>query len=285
MRRALLAVLLGALLLAGCAAQPAPAAEYVPVADLTDIHGLAVDPTDGSHVYVATHHGLIRGRESAWLRVGTMQDDLMGFTMHPSNGSTFWASGHPQGGGNMGVRQSTDGGFTWTQLSLAGVDFHALTVSPADADVLWGAWAGSTYHSVDGGRTWATHPGAPPARSLTAHPTDASVLFATTQTGIQRSADAGRTWAAFADVPARALAIDPSDADVMYAGVATGVAKSTDAGRTWTTLGWRTTAPVAHLAIDPQATGTIWAATLAIAIHRSPDGGVTWVDVKPGRGS
>jgi photosystem II stability/assembly factor-like uncharacterized protein len=280
-----LALVVLALLVAGCAS-PGPSAttrEYVPVAGFTDVHGIAVDPEDPDVLYVATHHGLIRGKDGTWERVGSMQDDLMGFSMHPDDNGTFWTSGHPRGGGNMGVRHSTDGGFTWTQLSLDGVDFHAMTVSPADPDVVWGAWRGSVYHSTDGARTWQTYPDAPAARSLTAHPTERDTLFATTQAGIERSTDAGRTWQPFAEVPAFGLAIAASDPGVLYAGIAGGVSRSTDGGATWQTLPLRTSAPVGFLAIHPGDASDVWAATYATGIRRTTDGGQTWTELKAPR--
>lgn len=278
---AVLAVLVA---LSGCSTPAgSDTGTYTPVAGFSDIHGIAVNPEDPSEIYVATHHGLIRGKNGTWERVGRMQDDLMGFSMHPSNGSTFWTSGHPAGGGNMGVRQSTDGGFTWTQLSLDGVDFHAMTVSPADANVLWGAWRGSIYHSTDGGRTWDTYANAPSARSLTAHPLEKETLFATTQTGVQRSTDAGMTWAPFADVPALTIAIDPTDPGTMFAGLTSGISRSADAGKTWTPLPLRTTAPVGYIAINPHDGADLWAATYATAIHHTTDGGATWTEAKSPR--
>lgn len=61
-----------------------------------DIHGLAVDPEDASRLFVATHHGLIVGtNDGNWTRVGP-EDDLMGFSAHPNDSSTFWVSGHPK---------------------------------------------------------------------------------------------------------------------------------------------------------------------------------------------
>jgi photosystem II stability/assembly factor-like uncharacterized protein len=273
-----------ALLLAGCASPGATdVGEYVPVSGFADVHGIAVNPDDSSELYVATHNGLIRGKAGSWARVGSLQDDLMGFSMHPSNGSTFWISGHPKSGGNMGVRQSTDGGFTWTRLALDGVDFHAMTVSPADANVLWGAWRGSIYHSTDAGRTWRSYEDAPAARGLTAHPTEKDTLFAVTQTGILRSMDAGKTWASFANVAAVTLAIDPTDQGVMYAGLATGISRSSDGGKTWNALPLQTSSPVAYLAIDPHDRSVIWAATYATAIHRTTDAGATWTQVKEPR--
>lgn len=278
-------LVLTSLLLAGCASpsQDAGGGEYVPVAGFSDVHGIAVNPERPDELYVATHNGLIRGKDGAWARVGSMQDDLMGFSMHPANGSTFWTSGHPRTGGNMGVRLSTDGGFTWRTLSLEGVDFHAMTISPADPNVLWGSWRGETYHSADAGNTWNQYPNGPTARSLTAHPKEKDTLYAMTQAGITRSTDAGKTWTSFAQLAAVSLAIDPTNPNVMYAGLADGLTRSLDAGRTWTRTSLTTASPVGYVAIDPTNTANVYAATYATSVHETKDGGGTWTTLKEGR--
>ena len=255
---------------------------YERVSDFADVHGIAVNPENAEEVYVATHHGLIRGRNGTWERVGTMQDDLMGFSMHPTNGSTFWTSGHPKSGGNMGVRLSTDGGFTWRRIALDGVDFHAMTVSPANPDHLWGAWRGQVYRSTNGGLDWQTFGNAPAIRSFAAHPTEPDTIYATTQTGIARSTDGGASWSIFANLPAYGLAIDPKNPRVMYAGLADGVTKSADGGATWTRTSLRTSAPAGYLSVSAQDPGLFYVATYRTAIHKSMDAGATWTMLKEG---
>jgi len=95
-----------------------------------DVHGLAVDPEDPSRVFVATHHGLIVGKNDGnWTRVGPV-DDLMGFSAHPSDASMLWVTGHPRertiDRHNLGVRKClaylangehvADGGATWRMI-------------------------------------------------------------------------------------------------------------------------------------------------------------------------
>lgn len=257
------------------------AGTYHPIASFADVHGLSLDPQDSRILYVATHHGLVRGVDGRdWARVGSMQDDLMGFSMHPADGSTFWVSGHPRTGGNMGVRQSTDGGFTWEAIGLAGqVDFHAMAVSPADPARLWGAFRGSIQSSADGGRSWERVSAAPgTVQSLAGDPRDARVVYAATGEGVFASRDAGATWSAFASAPAVAVAFHPADASVIYAASASGVLKSTDGGATWS----RTRldpggSPVGFLAIDAKDPSVVVAATYATGIYKSADSGATWV--------
>lgn len=260
-------------------------AAYTPVTGFPDVHGLAVNPERPHELFVATHHGLIRAvNDSNWARVGASQDDLMGFTMHPTDGDVMWVSGHPApAGGNMGVRQSTDGGLTWSTIALEGeVDFHALTVSPVDPDRLWGIDAGRLLASEDGGREWrVVNAGPLNALGLTPDPTDAQVLYAALPDGIRRSTNGGATWSAPMGVPAAVIAIDRNEPDVWFVGDGEGVLRSADGGATWTRLGLDAEGSVVgYLAIDPTDSDVVYAATYSAAIHKSEDGGETWVVVK-----
>lgn len=254
---------------------------YVPVDGFNDVHGLAVSPEDPDEIYVATHHGLIRGRDSEWARVGDLQDDLMGFSMHPTNGSTFWTSGHPRSGGNMGVRQSTDGGFTWVTLWDERVDFHAMSVSPADPDNLWGFYATTLYRSTDGGREWSIVNHQPPLmRTLAADPADANTLYATTQSGVVKSTDAGKTWSTLATIPALGVALDPTNAQTMYASGQHALWKSTDGGETWASLQIPGPGAYAYLSVSPSDPDTVYAATYETGVYKTTDAGETWTQIK-----
>lgn len=266
---------------AGCATPQAEPEADTPVAGFQDVHGLAVHPEDSNVLFVATHSGLIRGSEGAWVRVGTMQDDLMGFSMHPTDPETFWTSGHPRGGGNMGVRRSSDGGATWQTLWSESVDFHAMTVSPADPSKLWGTWQGKLLGSTDAGATWSVvAPSPPPMRALVAHPAEAATLLATTQKGIERSADGGATWAPLAGIPALGLAFDPRTPTTVYAGGQDALWKSEDGGQTWRPLQAPARGAYAFLAVARTDPNVVYAATYETGVYKSIDGGAAWVQIK-----
>jgi hypothetical protein len=84
---------------------------------VSHVHGLGVDPGDGT-LFAATHYGTFRIlREGAAERVGDSLQDTMGFTVVGPN--HFLGSGHPdveglQAGqpGLLGLIESTDGGAT-----------------------------------------------------------------------------------------------------------------------------------------------------------------------------
>lgn len=279
-----LALILAVVFLTSGDEDPAGEGSYTPVSSLADIHGLAVDPERSEVLYVATHNGLIRAvNDTDWARVGASQDDYMGFSIHPTNGSIFWVSGHPKSGGNMGVRQSTDGGFTWETLALQGVDFHAMTVSQADPDRLWGSFRGEIHRSLDGGHTWEVVSQSPqPIASFTSHPEDPDVVYAAGSQGIFHSTDAGESWHMWLDRPSPVLAIDPADPDRRFLSTGDQLHRSTDGGETWAPLpldvGGGT---IGYLAVDPSDPKTVYAATYQVGIYKTTDGGDTWTTVRP----
>lgn len=258
------------------------AGEAVPVEGITHIHGLQVNPARPNELLVATHHGLVRGTDDAvWERVGPVQD-YMGFTVHPREGDVYFASGHPPLGGNLGVIRSVDAGSTWQRVALEGVDFHAMAISAADPDHLWGYHAGRLYRSDDGGHAWAfVNEQAPRIASLAADPQDPLTLYASTDAGIARSIDGGASFEILATLPAFGLAAHPDDAGTLFAAAQSGIHRSDDGGATWTQL-----APAmagerpAYVAVDPTEPATLYVATLENGIHKSTDGGATWRAVR-----
>lgn len=170
----------------------------------THFHGIAVDAADSTRIYLATHHGLyVTGIDGKAQRISEVRD-YMGFTAHPTDATTLFASGHPAGGGNLGFIVSRDGGRSWTKLSdgIGGpVDFHQMDVSKADPLVIYGVY-NALQRSNDGGQTWE-RVGPPPQDiiSLAASSIDTNTIYAGTQSGLQRSTDGGRSWKHQSDQP------------------------------------------------------------------------------------
>ena len=154
----------------------------------THFHGIAVHPIDPARFYLATHHGffLVKPGGSA-KQLSDNGNDYMGFTPHPNDAEIFYASGHPQGGGNLGFIQSTDGGRSWKKLSAGAgspVDFHQMDISRVDPNLIYGVFRGLQV-SEDGGKTWTTTAKAPPKLfDLAASPSDLRTLYAATQPGL-----------------------------------------------------------------------------------------------------
>lgn len=286
-------LVIGALIIAGVIAALAisgdgnmDAARLTPAETFSHIHGIAVDAEDSHRLYIATHEGLfLLTEEGALFHVGSLKSDLMGFTAHPIERKVFFTSGHPSFGGNLGVLMSEDGGMTWQKLSdgLNGpVDFHAMTISPAEPEVLYGFY-GRLQRSRDGGATWEYAAGNVQPLSLAAHPTERGVLYAATQGGALISRDYGDSWQsvspALAQGTVTSIAIHTEDPShlLAYAEVFGGMGVSTNAGATWEALPETfDRGAVLYIAFSAAQPDTVYVATHHNRIFRSSDRGITW---------
>lgn len=284
MRAPFAALLVLAAALAGCA-QPAPepGAAAEPVV-FGDVHGLAVHPQRPDELYVATHHGLFRAvGDAGWARVGSGDDDLMGFTMSEKDGDVVWSSGHPKDrsrGSNLGVRMSRDAGATWEARGLPGVDCHAMASSPADPDRLWCVERGMLHASRDGGATWDVVSTKLPQTtfSLAPHPERPDTLYAATASGIMVSENRGASWTWLVrEAPVHALAVRAGDPQEMLLVDRAGVARSTDGGATWARLPFSAPGETpAFLALHPTDPQVLYVASYEGAVRKSVDGGASW---------
>jgi photosystem II stability/assembly factor-like uncharacterized protein len=129
-------------------------------------------------------------------------------------------------------------------------------------------------------------------------PSDPSVIYlGAALGGVWKTTDEGQTWTPLTDdqpsLAMGAIAIDPLNPQTIYAGTGeenfsgdsyygAGILRSEDAGATWTRLGEDVFvdrkgggAKVSRLLSDPQATGTLYAAT-TWGLYKSTDRGETW---------
>lgn len=288
-----LAVALG-LTLAGCSSSTGPGTMPAPLSSTTP--STAVGPTsgvgtgaagpvtadlawahvhnltlDGDRLLIGTHEGLwaqIRGQPAQ--QVSQQPFDVMGFA-HAD--TTMYASGHPGEGqdapADLGLQTSTDGGRTWTPVSLEGqVDFHRLR---AVGTVVQGLSAhdGTLLRSTDSGATW-TDLGTPPLFDFALDPSNPQHLIGTQESGPVRSTDGGTTFTPIAGAPL--LAFLAWTSPTIYAIGADGTLQtSADSGTTWT--------QVTHLDGRPQALaadGDHVVALTGTTIWESTDAGRTF---------
>jgi len=253
------------------------------------VHGLGIDPGDGL-VYVATHRGLIRLEPDGAESVGESRHDLMGFVV--TGPAQYLASGHPGelhegpagSASSLGLIRSTDGGRSWTEVSLGGAaDLHAITVA-GSVVYGWDSLTATVQASHDGGRTWV-----PRSRGgvtdLAVDPADPQHLWATTPEGPAESRDGGRTFTLMTPVPAMSAPLAfvetvpdlHGDREPDLVGVDTG-------GRVWGRYGdgWRVSgelgaAPTALAAVGPDR----YLAATTEAVVSSEDAGRTWTTLAP----
>lgn len=250
---------------------------YNPIEDLAHIHALGFQADDPHKLYVATHEGIVRGfHDQDWSRVGANTDDIMGFAMHPSEPLTFYASGH-DGSKTLGMQKTIDGGFTWQEIGLDGMDLHVIAISRANPQHIW-AFDGTILHaSLDAGVTWSPiQSPTPEILSLAPDTTRAARLYAATPDGVQRSDDAGLTWEPLSYLALRSIAVDPREDDTLIGAMQTGVAVTRDGGLTWQETELVTDSPVTHVAIDPETPTTFYAATASGTIYKTETSGTSW---------
>lgn len=254
----------------------------------THFHGIAVDTRDPERLYLATHHGLyLVGPDGSARRISQTRDDFMGFTPHPADPDVFYASGHPAGGGNLGVIVSRDGGATWSRLAdgVGGpVDFHQVDVSRADPRVVYGVHDG-LQRSTDGGRTWTRIGPVPDGIiDLAASSRDRDTIYAATRRGLLVSTDGGRRWRSAHESGRPATMVHAAPGGTLYVFiVGAGLARADETDLDWAQPGGGFgRSVVLHLAVGADAARrTLHAVTFdpesrTQALRVSRDGGRTW---------
>ena len=258
------------------------------------VHGLAVDPENPQVIYIASHKSLLKYAQGQWFWVQPEQEraDFMGFTVDPTDANRFYASGHPPTGGNLGFQVSENRGQDWKQVSLPGVDFHALAIAPRDPTRFYG-WAASgsqgLFVSTDGGKTWTqpqrTGLGEAPF-SLAVDPSNPERVFATTGAGLYESTNGGDDWTLVPNTsgtPVAGLALSQEGDNTVLYGYrrlksAPGVYRSTDGGKSWKLLG-AANGTILSLTVAPSNPQILYVVNENNAVLRSQDRGKTWKEL------
>lgn len=274
----------GALLLTKSGEAPSKTVEPT----LQHVHGFAVDVANPDRLLIATHHGLLEFSDNSLSQIGTAGDDLMGFTPHPRDASIFFSSGHPAGGGNLGFQKSTDGGLTWKKISdgMNGpVDFHSMTVSMANPDIVYGHF-GKLQLSSDGGTTWEFAKGSVQPISLSTDPIEENIVYAATASGVLVSEDRADTWRSLsAQLDGGAVSVFAVSPDKTYSLAFSqalgGLGKSVDSGITWNKIDEAFNGEVlTFIAFSKTVPSTVYAFTQANSIYKSADKGATWTKLR-----
>lgn len=261
----------------GCAGNGSPTPHDEAAADtaadaLGHIHGLGVDPGDGT-LYAATHFGVFRvGDAGSLTRVADRWQDTMAFTV--AGPGHFLGSGHPDLGEDLpthlGLIESKDAAESWSILSLGGeADFHALDVS---GDRVYGYDATTNRIMTTTDQTSWTTIATEPVVDLAADPVDSNRVIASALDGKLRLYSLGSPEPTVLEDSPRVVHLEWPAKGALVGITAVGrVYRSDDAGTSWISAGRVPGKPVAF-----DATEEDWHVATHRGIHRSTDGGRTW---------
>jgi photosystem II stability/assembly factor-like uncharacterized protein len=250
------------------------------------IHGLGIDPADRNILYIATHGDFYQSKDGRPpVKVDKIRADYMAFNAPTNVGIPLYASGHPSTGGNTGLIKSIDGGKTWESVAKVlepPVDFHAMTVSKSDPNVIIGFDSGGRglFKTVDAGKTWETLEYPDYISALTISPYDSQTVFAGAGKGIFQSNDGARSWVQldqYKGIIILALSFD--EQGILYASTSTfGLSRSSDLGKTWEKIN-SPDLTITSMAVDPQ-NKIIYVAGYSSGgfqeVYKSSDDGDSW---------
>jgi len=239
------------------------------------VHGLGVDPGDGS-LYAATHSGLFRlPEQGAAVRIANRAQDTMGFSI--VGPGQFIGSGHPDFREDdvrpplLGLIASDDAGQTWDRLSLHGeADFHGLQAAHG---LVYGYDSTSQTFMVSQDREQWDRRAQLPMAGFAVSPTDPDTVLATTAQGLARSTDGGRS---FSPVPAAPSLVFLTWAPQgqLYGVTPDGtVQRSADGGATWGARGTVAEQPEAITVDVRDGEEVLYVAATGRGVLDSSDGG------------
>ena len=240
-----------------------------------DLHSLAADPSDASHLFVGGHEGVAAttdgGRTWAQMR-GLQGADAMGWAFM---GRTVFVAGHP------GLFRSDDAGRTFRKVNeqLPASDIHA--VGGSGDNLYLASPAVGVAASTDGGKHWElrSSEGRGFMGRILVDQTHAGRLLATDmQAGVVESVDGGRTWQPLGagGMGMWLTAVGGQPEHLIVSGMG-GASETSDGGRTWHDLSVPAGATV--IEASPADATTLFAAGLSgsnAVVWASKDGGRTW---------
>ena len=198
-------------------------------------------------------------------------------------------------GVGTGIVKSTDGGGIWVDVNtgLPSQPALSLAVHPTNHLIVYAGLINSgVYKTTDGGAHWnAVNNGLTEltVTSLTMDPANPAVIYGGTTGDLFKTVDGGANWTDVSDsgTPSyiTAVAVDPVSPNNVYVGTGGDlgpVYKSIDGGASWVCIDVVGLKRVQALTVDPEAPGTVYAATHSNGVYKSTNGGQDWSQLHPG---
>lgn len=268
---------------------------------LRHVHGLGYSP-DGTLLMIPSHYGIAVYSAGRWSKGRAPEHDYMGFAV---TRDFIITSGHPARGSALpdplGLIRSRDGGRSWTKLGFEGeAEFHVVGAGYANnALYVYSPTPNSRmprpgiYRMIGEAPDWRSAGGhglGGELHTLAVHPTQAETVAAATTAGLFLSRDAGDEFEPImADAHATAAHFT-LEGDRLWYGAFDGrpsLFRATigRAAREEIALPRLGRDAVARIAQNPARRTEFAIATFERAVFLTADGGVTWTQIAPPRGS
>ncbi len=253
---------------------------------LAIVRALAVDPTNSENVYAGTSSGLYTSNDGGATWSLGLYRDVQAVAVDPATPTTVYAGtcSDPDG-----LYKSTDGGVNWS-ASNSGLPTHcvdSLAVDPVSTGTIYAGTTGQlsngVFKSTNGAASWSPSGLAQyTVFDLIVDPSNHSTIYAIGN-GADKSTDGGQTWSRMsAGQYVVALALVASDPSVLYAATGSGVKGSSDGGATWAVSGPNPPSGVSVLAVNPNRSSVLFAATNLSGVYTSIRSGSSWTSTSAG---
>jgi len=262
------------------------------------VYCIAIHPRFPETVFVGTELGLYQSSNGAtgWrlLTRGlpSAPFQALAVAIDPTAPRRMFASFRDDFSFKQKLFSSLDGGFSWQQIQSDLLHtIVLLVIDPWSPKSLWAITPSALFRSTNDGRNWTPviQDGFQiddPVLSLSFPPTQKNLIYAGGSAGLLRSLDDGATWSSLSQVlppgaRVSSLLVSGSRATTLIAGLTlpprnTGLYRSTDGGTSWTRSDRGiTNSYITSLAMDPEASNTLWVASLG-TLFKSTDRGRTW---------
>lgn len=256
------------------------------------VGALMKDPFERGTFYAATQTGVVKSADggASWTAANHGLAGLWvnAVALDARTGTTVYAATR------WGRFRSLDSGKTWQRIDRRVNQVSGIAIDPAAPDSLYSATPADDRDLVGPmllkGRVLAgfleDRRGDAPEQGYTCvvvDPQDPTLVWAGSVRGVRRSADAGRTWpsAGLENEAISALAVDSRDGSVAWAGSRKGALfRTSNGGQDWSAAALDVKGTeIAAVALPGGAPGTVYVATHGRGLHRSRDGGASFVKV------
>lgn len=263
--------------------------------DSESVVSIALHPTNGNILYVATNDAVYKSRDGGgtWEKFPSFSARrVTTLAIDPLLPATIYA-------GTMGdaVYKSPDGGQHWLPHNV-GLKEHVSFINqfvfhPALSEKIYAATTVGAYYTKDAGREWVERMNGMKevhiVTSIAINPKEPAILYGGTTGGIYRSDDGAMSWkkinnglipeselmAAMA-LGVNAIEIDRTNPDIVYAGTTKGLFRTANKGEQWERIGQSLPDPfVSSIVIHPTASSLLYVGGPG-GVWKSSDSGATW---------